>query len=263
MSAGLGPLRASALVLAFVVLPALAHSAVAASGATLAGSALAGSLAQVALAALFARSASAYALPLLPAREAVLRGVATGLLVGTGLVVLLAALSFGVAQLLPAPASQRALIAELLHPRTASEAAVVALAVGVLAPYAEERFFRGQLFPGIRKTTSGGAGLALSALAFGIAHGHPTNALPATLAGLVLGALAWRTGSLVAATVAHAAHNLAPLLLAALGLEIRGLGADPALPSVASLAVGLVALVVGFAAAPRGPATPAAASSRG
>jgi hypothetical protein len=77
---------------------------------------------------------------------------------------------------------------------------VLSLASGT----AEELFFRGALLPWI--------GVTLSSLAFGLVHLGPTRRyLPwtawAVVMGLVLGILAWATGSIVGPLVAHVAIN--------------------------------------------------------
>jgi len=94
---------------------------------------------------------------------------------------------------------------------------VASVAIG--APLVEELFFRGLLLRSLQRRLPDGAAVALSAVAFGLAHG---SSLPAdavilvivslTLFGAVLAILAIRTGRLGPGIVAHALFNLFTIL---------------------------------------------------
>jgi len=89
------------------------------------------------------------------------------------------------------------------------------LSVAVCAPLVEELFFRGLLLRSLRRRLPDGVAIALSAVAFGLAH---ASALPAdavvlvilslTVFGAVLATVAVRTGRLGPGIVAHALFNL-------------------------------------------------------
>ncbi|MDQ3897893.1 MAG: CPBP family intramembrane metalloprotease [Actinomycetota bacterium] len=90
---------------------------------------------------------------------------------------------------------------------------VASVAVG--APIVEELFFRGLLLRSLQRRMSDGLAAALSALAFGLAHGStlPADAVvlvmvSLTVFGAVLAGLAIRTGRLGPGIVAHAVFNL-------------------------------------------------------
>ncbi len=93
------------------------------------------------------------------------------------------------------------------------------LSVAVGAPIVEELFFRGLLLRSLQRRVPDWAAIALSAVAFGLAHG---SALPAdavvlvitslTVFGAILATLAVRTGRLGPGMVAHAIFNLFTLL---------------------------------------------------
>ena len=91
---------------------------------------------------------------------------------------------------------------------------VVALIV-VVAPIAEEIFFRGMLFGGLRKRLSTFAAAAISALVFGALHATTgiTAVPPLIVFGFVLALLYERTGSLVPGMIAHALNNALALAL--------------------------------------------------
>ena len=98
--------------------------------------------------------------------------------------------------------------------------ALAAALVLVLAPAAEEVLFRGILFPAVRNRFGLAAGIAGSALAFGLAHYQPgdrSDVLIPVAAATVMGAgLAFqyeRRGNLVAPLAAHVAFNALGLLI--------------------------------------------------
>lgn len=84
---------------------------------------------------------------------------------------------------------------------------LVALAVIVLAPLAEEALFRGVLFGSLTARWGYLTGSVASAAIFGLAHLDLTLFIPLALAGIVLNALYHRTGSLIPSTIAHATLN--------------------------------------------------------
>jgi membrane protease YdiL (CAAX protease family) len=93
------------------------------------------------------------------------------------------------------------------------------LSVAVGAPIVEELFFRGLLLRSLQRRFPDSVAIALSALAFGLAHGSalPVDAVvlvmvSLTIFGAILATLAIRTGRLGAGMVAHAVFNLFTLL---------------------------------------------------
>ncbi len=112
------------------------------------------------------------------------------------------------------------------------EQAVVLLAVVVLAPLAEEFFFRGVLFHGLNRRFGMLTSAVVSGVVFSAYHLDPVGFLPRVEIGIVLGLLVAKTGSLWPAIAAHAANNaLASVLLVAkvpdaelpIGLSVAGL----------------------------------------
>jgi len=90
---------------------------------------------------------------------------------------------------------------------------VASVAIG--APLVEELFFRGLLLRSLQRRVPDAAAVALSAAAFGLAHGAglPLDAivlvvLSLTVFGAALAVLAIRTGRLGPGIVAHAVFNL-------------------------------------------------------
>lgn len=96
------------------------------------------------------------------------------------------------------------------------EVSILLLAVGLVAPVAEEVFFRGVLYPGLRKRLPAVPSVLLSSAAFGAAH-FESMRLHAFLLGLVAAILVEYTGSLVPAILAHAGVNMGFVLFLANG----------------------------------------------
>ncbi|UCE86069.1 MAG: CPBP family intramembrane metalloprotease [Deltaproteobacteria bacterium] len=90
------------------------------------------------------------------------------------------------------------------------------LAVGIAPAVGEELFFRGLLQRGLTRRVGVGGAIALSALAFGIAHLDRVQGAAALVLGLYLGAVAQLCGGVRAAIACHAVNNLAAVLSAAL-----------------------------------------------
>lgn len=85
----------------------------------------------------------------------------------------------------------------------------VVLLIAVAAPIAEEIFFRGMLFGGLRRRLSTMPAAAISAAVFGALHASTgISAVPPLIVfGFVLALLYERTGSLVPGIAAHALNN--------------------------------------------------------
>ena len=97
------------------------------------------------------------------------------------------------------------------------DTALLALSLLAAAPLFEELFFRGTLQPLAASRLPWTAAVFLTALAFALIHldGLP-NILPRLELGVVLGLLAARSGSVLPAAAAHAAHNALGILANAL-----------------------------------------------
>lgn len=97
---------------------------------------------------------------------------------------------------------------------------VLILAAAIVAPSAEELFFREALLSRVFAGSSRGFAIAVTSLAFGALHwsaGGPLLLATLTGMGVVLGMLRVRTGSLGAAILVHGTNNLAAILLALSG----------------------------------------------
>ena len=87
------------------------------------------------------------------------------------------------------------------------------LAVALAPAICEELAFRGFLLSGFARTRRPWMAVGLSALAFGVIHIVPQQVFAATLAGLVLGAIALKGGSLWPCVLFHLLYNGQQVLL--------------------------------------------------
>jgi len=128
-------------------------------------------------------------------------------LIGLGVTVLIDELDRLAALIFPLP-DHIARGMEFLTFTTPSEALLVVVGVVVIAPFVEEivfrGFFQGQLESGYRDATRA---VLFSSLLFMVLHFNPWWALQIYLLGMVLGFLAWRTGSIWPSFVVHAVNN--------------------------------------------------------
>jgi len=111
-------------------------------------------------------------------------------------------------------ASQRQGIAPTHDPRTTHQWVVLCIAiVGLVfvAPFAEELVFRGLGF-----ATLGRYALPLTAALFALAHGLPVLLIPVAIAGLALGWVRQKSGSVLPGMGVHMSLNALALALALL-----------------------------------------------
>jgi len=117
----------------------------------------------------------------------------------------------------------------------------MALLASLLAPVAEEVAFRGYILSALRTRTRPWPAIAGAAFLFAAMHLDPIRFPAVLLLGVAFGWLAWRSGSIWPAVVAHAVNNgLGSAVATSAG---RDLGADADLASALAVsAVGVAAV---------------------
>ena len=150
------------------------------------------------------------------------------------------------------PEKARAM-AEMFVPAIQAHPVLVPLVIGVLAGFCEEMLFRGAIQTPIERRLPPWAAILLTAFLFGAFH-FDLNGLPIrTGLGVLLGWLAWRSGSIFPAMLAHFLYDTTVLGIAA--WQIRRHGPDSVTPpadgglhltsfDLAAMAVGAVLVVV-------------------
>ena len=81
------------------------------------------------------------------------------------------------------------------------------LLAALIGPIAEEIFFRGLLYGGLRNRIGVGRALVLTAFLFACLHTDPVSFLPIFALGLLFGWVYEKTGSLAAPVAIHVLHN--------------------------------------------------------
>ena len=76
-----------------------------------------------------------------------------------------------------------------------------------IAPFCEEVFFRGFVFPGLRRGMPVGWAIVLSSLLFAVAHADSGSFAVLLIIGLALAFLRWRTGSIWPGMILHMLNN--------------------------------------------------------
>ena len=81
------------------------------------------------------------------------------------------------------------------------------LLMAIAAPVVEELFFRGAIERALLRRYKPWVAIVASGLIFGVIHVNPVQVVYASLAGILLGWLYWRTRSLVPCMVVHVLNN--------------------------------------------------------
>ena len=81
------------------------------------------------------------------------------------------------------------------------------LLVALVGPVVEELFFRGAIERTLLRKYKPWVAIVVSGLIFGIVHMNPAQVVFASLAGMLLGWLYWRTRSLIPCMVVHVLNN--------------------------------------------------------
>ncbi|MBI5059478.1 CPBP family intramembrane metalloprotease [candidate division KSB1 bacterium] len=96
---------------------------------------------------------------------------------------------------------------ELFESLNAQPVFVALLLLAVLPGVVEEFLFRGLVLRALLPRFGPGGAIVFTAVAFGLLHLDPYRLLSTTFLGLLLGYMAWSTGSLFPAMLAHFANN--------------------------------------------------------
>ena len=116
-------------------------------------------------------------------------------------------------EVLPVPDDLRRMFLGILQAEGLGQFFQRAALLSLMAPVTEELMFRGVIMFGLIRTYGGSRGVVLSSVCFGVFHLIPWQAAGATLIGILLGVMVYRTGSLFAGMAMHAIWNFLPLLL--------------------------------------------------
>ncbi len=93
----------------------------------------------------------------------------------------------------------------------------VLLIFAVIPALCEELAFRGYIFGGLSQQNGTLRAILVSALIFGFSHGVLQQSISATVMGLILGFIAWRSGGVVCSIITHMTHNGLTMIVSRLG----------------------------------------------
>jgi sodium transport system permease protein len=83
----------------------------------------------------------------------------------------------------------------------------VLMALAVFPAICEELAFRGFIFGGLKNQNGTLRAILISSVFFGFSHGLLQQSIAATVMGLVLGVIAWKTGGVLCGMAFHVTHN--------------------------------------------------------
>lgn len=113
----------------------------------------------------------------------------------------------GVSTIYPISESAQAALAPLSLQIAESPWWAILLVMALLPAVCEELAFRGFILGGLLTGRQPGRAILVTAILFGISHGVLQQSISATLMGIVLGWVSWRTGSVLPAMMMHALNN--------------------------------------------------------
>jgi sodium transport system permease protein len=90
----------------------------------------------------------------------------------------------------------------------------VLLVLAVIPGICEELVFRGFLFAGLLRDKGQVRAIIVTAVIFGLSHGVLQQTITASIMGLILGWLAYRTGGITCTIIFHVIHNSISMLIA-------------------------------------------------
>jgi len=96
-----------------------------------------------------------------------------------------------------------------------------AVFAAVFGPVAEEIFFRGFMYPAIKRITGGIGAVIITSVIFAALHAHLAGFMPIMALGILLAYLYEKTGSLASSMAVHIMHNLSMVCLVFL---VRSIG---------------------------------------
>ncbi len=97
--------------------------------------------------------------------------------------------------------------------------------LAIVPAICEEIAFRGFIFGGLSNDNGVLRAILVSSLFFGMSHGVLQQSISATIMGLGLGIIAWRSGSVICTIVFHAGHNALTMWLGRAAREFDGIPA--------------------------------------
>ncbi len=143
------------------------------------------------------------------------------------------------------PPSETALeLYRALLPQGGADWVLGGLAVIVAGPLGEEILFRALMLPALARWMPAGLAIAVTAAAFGAAHGSAWLFAPTAFLGLGLGAVAWWSRSTTASWIVHGLFNAAAYVDLCMTRDVHGAALERWSTQPAVLAVSIGGLIL-------------------
>ncbi len=145
----------------------------------------------------------------------------------------------------PESMEQQLAVQNMLEAPSLLRGLVVVCCVVAAVPVMEELLFRGLFAFGIAERSGRAVGIIASSCLFGLAHLNAASVIYATIAGVVLSAIALHAQSIWPSICVHAAINAMPVLLPERVLPITGFNVPSATPTHLPPVLALGGLLLG------------------
>ena len=130
---------------------------------------------------------------------------------------IMAQLQIAFTKLVEIPTSYIEATEDLLLRLTDVGAVVGTLVIVILPAICEELLFRGYILDGLTRSWGAAVGIVISGILFGMFHFDSFRFIPATLMGILFGAIVWQRGSIIYGIIGHIINNGIAFFMAMFG----------------------------------------------
>jgi membrane protease YdiL (CAAX protease family) len=182
---------------------------------------------------------------LYPARA---RAVVAGILLGVGLVPVVALINRLQSSFWPADSATEKFMSDLLVPFLQAHPVFTPIFLGTLAGIFEELFFRGAIQTALMRKCRPWTAISITAVIFAAAHLDLHGLALRAALGVALGWIVWRSGSILPAMLLHALYDAGSVAMAAWDVHHASniSAAHLNLPGVVRLLIGLTLTAAGI-----------------
>lgn len=127
---------------------------------------------------------------------------------GGGLILIIVIFAFTLPLNYLQPELEPQMFEQVLRSIASKKDFIILLIIGaILAPFAEELFYRGMIYPVLRKKLGVIPGMIVAGIIFGVVHWDLWRAIPLSIGGIILSYIYEKTDSIFVTTIAHGLWN--------------------------------------------------------